>query len=89
MNSHQSAGMAVSAAPETHVGKAHGNKLAVARAVVSRLALMAFGMLSMLTLGGCEVIKGIFKAGVWSGVILVVVGIAVVGGIAAMVMKKR
>ena len=28
---------------------------------------------------GCEAIQGIFKAGVWTGVLLVVIGLAVVG----------
>lgn len=28
---------------------------------------------------GCEAIEGIFKAGVWTGVLLVVIGLAVVG----------
>ena len=35
-------------------------------------------------LPGCEVVKGIFKAGVWTGVIVVVFFLALIGGIAAM-----
>ncbi|OZI07739.1 hypothetical protein BWI93_12845 [Siphonobacter sp. BAB-5385] len=31
-----------------------------------------------MSLTSCEAIKGIFKAGVWSGIIMVVLGIAVV-----------
>ena len=30
------------------------------------------------TLSGCEVVEGIFKAGMWSGILLVVLAIAVV-----------
>lgn len=39
----------------------------------------ALGLLSMVTLlTSCEVIGGIFKAGVWAGVLFVVVIIAIV-----------
>jgi hypothetical protein len=36
-----------------------------------------------MTVTGCEAIQGIFKAGVWFGVIAVVLVIAVVGFVAA------
>jgi hypothetical protein len=41
---------------------------------------------SMLTLAGCQIAGDIFKAGVWVGVLLVVL---VVGGIIWMVSKSR
>ncbi len=34
--------------------------------------------MALSTLSGCEVIGGIFKAGVWSGVLLVFLGIALI-----------
>lgn len=38
-----------------------------------------FGLLLILTtLSGCEIVEGIFKAGVWSGVLLVVAVIALI-----------
>jgi len=40
-------------------------------------------LLSTFTLGGCEVIGGIFKAGFWVGVIAVVLVVAIVGFLAA------
>lgn len=41
--------------------------------------VFAVGILSMITLlSSCEVIGGIFKAGVWAGVLFVVVIIAIV-----------
>jgi hypothetical protein len=40
-------------------------------------------LLSTLMLGGCEVIGGIFKAGVWVGVIVVVLILVLVGFVAA------
>jgi len=59
------------------------------RTALSRLALIAFGMLSVLGLGGCQVIEGIFKVGAWFGALIVIAVVAVIGGIAVMVMKKR
>jgi len=38
-------------------------------------------------LGGCEAIGTIFKAGAWTGVILVLVVLAIGGGIAMLVRK--
>jgi cytosine/uracil/thiamine/allantoin permease len=46
----------------------------------SMLAFMA------MTLAGCEIIGGIFKAGVWSGILLVVV---VVGLIIWLISRAR
>ncbi len=43
------------------------------------LMLVVAGM----TLTGCEAIAGIFKAGVWTGVILVAIIVLIVGFIAA------
>jgi hypothetical protein len=39
---------------------------------------VALLLLSALTLAGCEVIADIFKAGVWTGIILVLVVVAVI-----------
>ncbi len=44
---------------------------------------------SLLFLDGCQVVKGIFKAGVGVGVFAVVGLLAIVGFIAAMVMRKK
>jgi hypothetical protein len=35
-------------------------------------------MTALSTLSGCEVVGGIFKAGVWSGILLVGLGIALI-----------
>ena len=40
-------------------------------------------VLAVLPLAGCEVVEGIFKAGVWVGVIMVALIIGVVAFIAA------
>ena len=50
---------------------------------LSRYALIVLLVLVPLTSAGCEVIGGIFKAGVWVGVLMVVVLIALVGFVAA------
>jgi hypothetical protein len=52
-----------------------------ARAVRQLLVLLL-----LLPLAGCELIEGVFKAGVWVGVILAAI---VVGGILWMVSKAR
>lgn len=39
---------------------------------------LAFVALIMTTLSSCQLIEGIFKAGVWSGIIVVVVVLALI-----------
>jgi hypothetical protein len=39
------------------------------------------------SMAGCDVIGGIFKAGIWVGVIIVAVIVAVIAGIARMMRK--
>jgi hypothetical protein len=45
---------------------------------MKRLMPIALIMLLATTFSSCELVEGIFKAGMWTGVILVVVVIAVV-----------
>lgn len=40
-----------------------------------------------LMLGGCAAIEGIFKAGLWVGIVAVVALVAVVGGAAALLRR--
>ena len=40
-----------------------------------------------LLLGGCAAIEGIFKAGLWVGIVAVVALVAVVGGAAALLRR--
>jgi hypothetical protein len=40
-------------------------------------------------LDGCQVVKGIFQAGVGVGAIVVLALVATIGGIAGMVMRKK
>jgi uncharacterized membrane protein len=49
-------------------------------------ALILFALVS--TASSCEAIAGIFKAGVWTGIILVVIVIALIIFIIAKVSKK-
>jgi hypothetical protein len=44
-----------------------------------RTLLLALVLMSTVLLGGCEVIGEIFRAGVWVGVIMVVLILAIVG----------
>jgi hypothetical protein len=46
-------------------------------------SLFALLLLFTLTLAGCEIIAGIFKAGVWVGVILVLAVIGIIAWIAS------
>ena len=50
---------------------------------LSRFALIVLLVLVSLTSAGCEVIGDIFKAGIWVGVFMVVIVLALVGFIAA------
>jgi hypothetical protein len=50
------------------------------KAVLPLLAALSLAV----SLSGCELAKGIFKAGVWSGVIIVVLAVALFAGIASM-----
>ncbi len=60
-----------------------------ARGVASTLAIFAFGLTSLFGLGGCRAVEAIFKVGVWFGVLIVVAIVAVIGGIAALVLKRK
>ena len=48
-----------------------------------RVLLLVLLVASAMSLSGCEAIGTIFKAGVWAGVLAVVIVIAIVGFIAA------
>jgi len=50
---------------------------------LSRYLPIVLLVLAALPLSGCEAIVGIFKAGVWTGVVMIVVLIAIVGFVAA------
>lgn len=52
---------------------------------LSRYLLIVLLVLAAVTLPGCEAIVGIFKAGVWTGVVMVVILIAIIGVVAAKV----
>ena len=44
---------------------------------------------SALSLTGCEAVKAIFKVGAWFGALVVITIVAIIGGVAAMVMRSR
>ncbi len=46
--------------------------------ITQTMVVMALVMLSM-SAAGCDVISGIFKAGMWVGVVLVIVIVAAIG----------
>jgi hypothetical protein len=54
---------------------------------ITRTTLLWTLLLSVLALPGCEAIGKIFKAGVWTGVIMVAVVLALVGG--ALTLMRR
>lgn len=49
-----------------------------ANPAVTRLPALLLILTASLALGGCEVIKGIFKVGLWAGIILVLLIIGVI-----------
>jgi hypothetical protein len=50
---------------------------------LGRVLLLVLLVAASMSLSGCEVVGGIFKAGMWVGVLFVVFIIAIVGFIAA------
>ena len=53
------------------------------------LWLLALLVVSAMTVTGCEVIGGIFKAGVWTGIVGFVVLLAIVLGVVKLVTGAR
>lgn len=53
-----------------------------------RLLSLALAALALSALPGCAVIEGIFKAGVWVGVLAIVGLVVVVGGLMTLLRKK-
>lgn len=53
-----------------------------------RLLSLALAALTLSALPGCAVIEGIFKAGVWVGVLAIVGLVVVVGGLMSLLRKK-
>jgi len=49
---------------------------------LGRVLLLVLLVAASMSLSGCEVVGGIFKAGMWVGVLFVVIIIAIVGFIA-------
>ena len=54
---------------------------------ISQLAFVLAIVMVSTSMAGCDVIGGIFKAGLWVGVIIVVVIVAIIAGIARMMRK--
>jgi hypothetical protein len=54
----------------------------------SPAALMALMGLACTSLVGCEAVKGIFKAGVWVGVIVAVVVVALLAGLGRLIGRR-
>ena len=55
--------------------------------VQMRVATLSLWLVLLVTLTGCELIGDIFKAGMWVGVLLVVVVLIIVGWIASKFMR--
>ena len=51
--------------------------------------LLAMVLSSFIFLSSCEVIGGIFKAGVWSGILIVVLVIALIGFIVYKLFNRK
>ena len=52
---------------------------------LSRYWMIVLLVLASFTVAGCAAITGIFKAGVWTGVVMIVILIGIIGFIAARV----
>lgn len=69
--------------------RSRAERLELLRTVCTKLAFSALIVVCALQLGGCRAVEAIFKVGVWFGVLIVVAIIAVLGGGAALIMRKR
>ena len=49
---------------------------------LSRYWVLVLLVLASVSVSGCEAIAGIFKAGIWTGVVMVVILIAIIGFVA-------
>ena len=49
---------------------------------LSRSWMIALLVLASVTVAGCDAIAGIFKAGMWTGVVMVVILIGIIGFVA-------
>lgn len=56
---------------------------------MKKYSILAILALVVTTLSSCELIEGIFKAGVWSGVILVVVILALIIWLIAKIFGRK
>ena len=59
-----------------------------ARSRLLSLAMLGFGLMSVLGLGGCRVVEGIFKVGAWFGALIVLGLVALIGGIGFFATKR-
>lgn len=53
-----------------------------------RIVSFALAALALMALPGCAAIAGIFKAGVWVGVLAIIGLVVVVGGLFSLLRKK-
>jgi len=67
---------------------AHRDKPQHAFEIHGYVPLLALMVTSLFVLDGCEAVKAIFNAGVWVGAFVMISVIAIIGGIAAMVIRK-
>ena len=52
--------------------------MVLTRSASSRSLLLAVLLVACVSASGCEIVEGVFKAGLWAGVIMVVLVLAVV-----------
>jgi hypothetical protein len=52
--------------------------MVLTRSASSRFLLLAVLLAACVSASGCEIVGGIFKAGLWAGVIMVVLVVAIV-----------
>lgn len=60
-----------------------------AASIHGHVPLLTLMVAIALSLTGCEAVKAIFKVGAWFGALVVITIVAIIGGIAAMVMRSR
>ncbi|MDQ3033150.1 MAG: hypothetical protein M3Y87_12090 [Myxococcota bacterium] len=58
-------------------------------ALARKHAPLALWLATALTLSGCQLVAGVFKAGVWIGVLAVLLFVGLAAGVATFVKRRR
>jgi len=74
---------------QSHQPSSAGLRAAGASLTRTHLPILALIAASLLVLDGCQAVGAIFKVGALFGALIIITIVAVIGGMAALVIKRR